>query len=136
MHRAKIITLFSLPFLICFCFVPFSYGGAISQVINYQGTLTDTSGNPVPDGQYGVVFNTYYDVATGGTSLWTETWNFGTTPIVTSNGNFNAMLGTHNPIPNPIPISFFNDHPTTYLGIKVLYACCLRAISNFYRTGG
>lgn len=114
MYRAKLFKIFLFSFLISLCFISFSFGGTIPQLINYQGTLTNTDGTPVPDGQYAVVFN-IYDVSTGGTPLWTETWNLSTTPIVTGNGNFNAMLGTH----NPIPISFFNDHPTAYLGIKV-----------------
>ncbi len=113
MYRAKLFKIFLFSFLISLCFISFSFGGTIPQLINYQGTLTKADGTPVPDGQYAVVFN-IYDVSTGGTPLWTETWNLSTTPIVTSNGNFNAMLGTH----NPIPISFFNDHPTAYLGIK------------------
>lgn len=114
MYRAKLFKIFLFSFLISLCFISFSFGGTTPQLINYQGTLTNTDGTPVPDGQYAVVFN-IYDVSTVGTPLWTETWNLSTTPIVTGNGNFNAMLGTH----NPIPISFFNDHPTAYLGIKV-----------------
>ena len=111
MYKAKFIY---LSLLICICFVSLSYGGAIPQLINYQGTLTDTAGNPVPDGQYGVVFN-IYDVSTGGTPLWTETWNNTTVPVSAIKGNFNAMLGTH----TSIPLTFFNEHPVTYLGIKV-----------------
>ena len=84
--------------------------GSVPQMINYQGTLTDTSGNPVTDGQYAVVFN-IYDVATGGAPLWTETWNVTTSPVVTSKGNFNVLLGTY----SAIAASFFDDNPVTYL---------------------
>ncbi len=91
-----------------------AFAGSIPQLINYQGTLTNTSGTPVANGQYAVVFN-IYDVPTGGTALWTETWNSSTTPVVTNKGNFNVLLGAHSPIPS----SFFNDKPVTYLGIKV-----------------
>ncbi|MDP2753939.1 MAG: hypothetical protein Q8P40_06060 [Nitrospirota bacterium] len=83
-------------------------------MINYQGTLTDTSGTPVPDGQYAVVFS-MYDVPTGGTALWTETWNSSTTPVTTLKGTLNVLLGLY----NPIPVSFLADHAVTYLGIKV-----------------
>jgi hypothetical protein len=100
--------------LVFFGILQYSYAGTVPTIINYQGTLTDTSGNPVPNGQYGVVFS-IYDVSTGGTALWTETWNSGTTPITTIGGDFGVLLGTH----NPIPASFFADHPLTYLGIKV-----------------
>jgi microcystin-dependent protein len=114
MYRNNVVKITLLSLLLYLCFISISYGGTIPQLINYQGTLTDTSGNPVADGQYGVVFN-IYDVPTGGTSLWAEIWNNTTVPVTAIKGNFNAMLGTH----TPIPLSFFNDHPVTYLGIKV-----------------
>lgn len=114
MHKTSLFKSFSLTVSFFVLLVSFAHAGTVPQLINYQGTLTDTSGNPVPDGQYGVVFN-IYDVATDGTPLWTETWNNTTVPVNTNKGNFNAMLGAH----NPIPLSFFNEHPVTYLGIKV-----------------
>lgn len=92
----------------------FSYGAGVPQIINYNGTLTDTLGNPVPDGQYDVEFN-IYNVPTGGTALWTETWNVSTTKVVVTKGNFNAILGAH----TTIPASFFSDNTVTYLGVKV-----------------
>jgi hypothetical protein len=107
MHRIRLSKIFLLTFSVFLFLVPYSYGGSIPQLINYQGTLTDTSGNPVPDGQYGVVFS-IYDVASGGTALWTEAWNSGTIPITTISGDFSVLLGTH----NPIPAAFFNDHLT------------------------
>jgi type 1 fimbria pilin len=39
------------------------------KTISYQGVLTDTSNNPVPDGNYNLTFK-LYDVQTGGTALW------------------------------------------------------------------
>jgi microcystin-dependent protein len=114
MRRIGVSKICLAVFILSVCFISFSYGGTIPQLINYQGTLMGTSGNPVADGQYGVVFN-IYDVPTGGTSLWTETWNNTTVPVTTIKGIFNVLLGTY----TPIPLSFFNDHPVTYLGIKV-----------------
>ena len=114
MHKVKLSKILLLTLSIFLFLVPYSYGSAIPQLINYQGTLTDTTGNTVPDGQYGVVFN-IYDVPTGGTSLWAETWNNTTSPVITNKGNFNVLLGAY----NSIPASFFTDHSTTYLGIKV-----------------
>ena len=113
MNKAKSFKIILFLFLTLLFLSVLSYG-AVPQLLNYQGTLTDSSGTPVPDGQYGVVFN-IYDVATGGTPLWTETWNSSTSPVTAIKGNFNAMLGAY----NPIPASFFDQHPTTYLGIKV-----------------
>lgn len=113
MNKSMSIKVFLLFFFICLFFTSNLFAG-VPQLLNYQGTLTDTSGTPVPDGQYAVVFN-IYDVATGGSPLWTETWNGSTSPVTTIKGNFNAILGAY----NPIPASFFDGHPTTYLGIKV-----------------
>ncbi len=48
--------------------------GAFADVpnqFNYQGTLTDTSGNPIT-GTESMTFSLYAD-STGGTSLWSET---------------------------------------------------------------
>lgn len=45
--------------------------GQIPQTISYQGALTDTSGNAVPDGSYEFTFR-MYDIANGGNPLWEE----------------------------------------------------------------
>ncbi|MDM8557031.1 hypothetical protein QUF75_20080 [Desulfococcaceae bacterium HSG7] len=86
----------------------------VPQIMNYEGTLTDTDGNPVPDGTYEIQFS-LYSVLTGGTPLWTEAWNNTTVPVIVTNGKFNTLLGTHNPIPE----EFFSGKPETYIGIKV-----------------
>ncbi|MBN2226859.1 MAG: tail fiber domain-containing protein [candidate division Zixibacteria bacterium] len=75
--------------------------------INYQGRLTDNTGNPVADGNYDVVF-TIYDDMTGGTELW----NSGTMSIYTKNGLFSVILGE-------IGSSVFNPANERFLGIKV-----------------
>ncbi len=104
-----------LLFLVVFVFMFVSVGSAqVPQKMNYEGTLTDTEGNPVPDGTYEIQFS-LYSVLTGGTPLWTEAWNSTTAPVIVTNGKFNVMLGAH----NPIPVEFFNERPTVYLGIKV-----------------
>src|SRR4030067_1170121 len=45
--------------------------GAVPSLINFQGILTDTLGNPVADGNYSVTFR-IYDAASGGNILWQE----------------------------------------------------------------
>ncbi len=107
----KVVGFIMVVFLCSFTLL---YGNDVPKVINYEGTLSDPDGNPVADGGYAVEFN-IYDIPTGGTSLWTEVWDSGTTPVVTANGTFNVVLGTHNPFSG----SFFSEHPETYLGIKV-----------------
>lgn len=110
------IRLKTIIFCISLIFLSISPGfsASIPQLINYNGTLTDTGGTPVPDGNYDVTFK-IYDASTAGTVLWTETWNTSTSQVIVSGGNFNAMLGAH----NPIPLSFFSDHSVAYLGVTV-----------------
>jgi microcystin-dependent protein len=113
MQQVRMKKIFLLALVIVLFAVPYSYGG-VPQLINYQGKLTNATGAPVPDGNHDVVFKVY-DVATGGTALWTETWNSGTSQVKTNKGVFNAMLGTY----NTIPATFFADNSVTYLGIVV-----------------
>lgn len=87
---------------------------AAPPIMNYEGTLTDTSGNPVPDGSYEIQFSLYTSI-TGGDALWSEQWDATTTPVIVTNGKFNVLLGTHNPIPK----DFFNVNPQTYIGVTV-----------------
>ena len=44
---------------------------AVPQVINYQGYLTDTDGNPVPDDTYTMTFF-LYTTESGGSAEWSE----------------------------------------------------------------
>lgn len=87
---------------------------AVPQIINYQGTLTDKGGTPVPNGNYSIEFR-IYDVASGGTVLWSEKWDTTTSQVAVVGGIFNAMLGFH----SPIPTNLFVDRPVTYLAVKV-----------------
>jgi hypothetical protein len=57
-------------------------------LMNYQGQLTDISGNAMADGPYTVKF-AIYTVATGGSNIWNETQT-----ITASKGLFNAILGS------------------------------------------
>jgi microcystin-dependent protein len=95
--------------------VPYSYSG-VPQTINYQGVLANANGTPVPNGNYDVEFK-IYNVLSGGTALWTETWNSGTSQVTVSNGIFNVILGKYNPIPSTLFAE--QSANTLYLGIKV-----------------
>jgi hypothetical protein len=81
---------------------------AVPTKINYQGRLTNPGGTVVPDANYSLVF-TIYDVASGGTSKWTETQS-----VTTSGGLFAVLLGSVSPISDTV----FNS-ATRYLGVKV-----------------
>jgi len=114
MFRLKSL-IFSLLAVTCFMFsIPLAYGDVVPRLINYQGTLTDKLGAPVPAGNYSIQFS-IYDVSTGGTALWTEKWDATTSQVTTANGIFNVVLGVY----TSIPATFFAEHPVSYLGVKV-----------------
>jgi hypothetical protein len=58
-------------------------------LLNYQGQLTDPSGNAVADGSYNVKFAIYPAATPGPTPVWTETQT-----VTVSKGLFNAVLGS------------------------------------------
>lgn len=89
-----------------------SIGTAIAappQTINYQGYLTDSSGQPIT-GTLSMVFG-IYAASSGGSPIWSEAQS----GISVANGVFNVVLGTVNPIDTAI-VPF--DAPY-WLGVKV-----------------
>src|SRR5438105_1203991 len=60
---------------------------------SFQGVLTDGAGNPVPDGTHSLAFE-LYDVASGGSPLWTETQ----AGVPVSKGTFSVLLGSVSPL--------------------------------------
>lgn len=88
--------------------------GSVPQMINYSGSLTNAGGTPVSNGNYSIEFK-IYNVASGGSPLWSEKWDVTTSQIAVVGGIFNVMLGFQ----SSIPASFFADYPVTYLSIKV-----------------
>jgi hypothetical protein len=80
---------------------------AAATEINYQGRLTDETGQPVADDYYQLTF-TIYNFASA--PLWTS----GMQTVQVTGGLFNYILGSSNPIPD----SLFNESEL-YLGIQV-----------------
>jgi microcystin-dependent protein len=78
----------------------------VPQTMNYQGTLTDNTGQPIA-GTKSIRFN-LYSVASGGTALWTETKS-----VAVTDGRFSVVLGST----TPLDAAIFTG--TTFLGIKV-----------------
>ena len=66
-----------------------------STVVNYQGRLTDASGNPLT-GTYSMTF-ALYTTATGGTPFWQEQ-RAGASAVPVTNGLFSVYLGSITPI--------------------------------------
>lgn len=81
--------------------------GAAPRTISYQGLLTQPNGTPVADGNYALTVS-LYDVASGGSALWTE--SHATVAVV--QGGFNVILGSV----TPLAIAF--DRPL-WLGLQV-----------------
>ncbi len=84
-----------------------SFAITIPRMLSYQGKLTDSLGNPVPDGNYQLTFRLYTE-ETGGSPFWTEAQT-----ITVRNGLFSALLGAVNPI-GSVP-----DAGNLYLSLQV-----------------
>jgi hypothetical protein len=81
----------------------------VPQMINYQGRLTDSGGDPVADGDYDITF-TIWNWESGGTLIW----NSGPQTITVTGGLFSYKLGSAEPLPH----SMFTD-TTRWLEITV-----------------
>jgi len=79
----------------------------IPQLIAYQGKLTDSTGRPVDDGSYVMIFSLSADST--GSSFWHETQT-----VETQGGLFSILLGSK------VPISAGMPQAGCYLGIRVL----------------
>ena len=94
--------------LVLLTVVPAVTHAAVPQQINYQGFLTDSEGNAVPDGDYEMSF-AIYDASTGGNGLWSEAQT-----VTVTNGIYNIILG--HPL-NPIDSGIFDGN--RYLSVTV-----------------
>lgn len=86
-----------------------SSGQDIPHLLNYQGVLTDSAGDPVPNDTYQMTFG-IYDSATGGNLPWSETQN-----VQVSEGLFNVLIGSV----NPISADVFCGGADRWIGLKV-----------------
>jgi len=84
----------------------------VPQSINYQGRLTDASGDPIADGAQLIKF-IIYDAPAGGTDLWTTPFE----AIDVIDGLFSVQLGAS---PWPVlPDDLFASDTALFLGITV-----------------
>jgi hypothetical protein len=102
--RVEIAVLCTLILMICATFGI----SAVPGQINFQGRLADATGEPVEDNDYTMTF-AIYDVASGGTPLWSE----GQTIPVT-NGIYSVILGQPG---NEIDAAVMDGE--RYLGVSV-----------------
>jgi len=98
--------LITLVFITSLTMPALSTAADVPQTLNYQGNLTDSTGQPVT-GSHSIVFN-LYNALSGGTSFWTETQT-----VQVTAGRFSVVLGKKTPLDTT---QFTGD---TYIGIKV-----------------
>jgi hypothetical protein len=79
----------------------------IPQMLSYQGKLTDTLGQPVPNGNYQLTFRLYTQ-PTSGSAFWSEPQT-----IMVKSGLFSALLGA------VTPITSLPDAGALYLSLQV-----------------
>lgn len=83
-------------------------GPSVPNLINFQGRLTDASGNPVADGSHTINY-TIWNLPTGGSTLWTEN-----TSQSTSSGLFTHNLGSVTALPEEL----FQTYDSLYLQVQ------------------
>jgi hypothetical protein len=64
----------------------------VPRTISYQGLLTDTGGNPIPDGAHDLIIR-LSTVDTGGSAVYTEAHS----AVSVANGGFNVLIGSITP---------------------------------------
>ncbi|MBL8520103.1 MAG: hypothetical protein JNK75_05460 [Betaproteobacteria bacterium] len=69
--------------------------------INYQGTLTNASAQPVNSGAVAITFS-LYTAASGGSAIYSETQ-----AVSVTNGLFNVRIGAVSPIALPFDVPYF-----------------------------
>jgi hypothetical protein len=84
----------------------------IPRTMSYQGVLTDSAGNPSPDGSHQFTFRIYDHPTTPGGPLWEESH----TGVTVTHGGFGVILGASTSSPHPLNLPF--DEPY-FLGISV-----------------
>ncbi|MBN2543279.1 tail fiber domain-containing protein [bacterium] len=75
-----VLCLLLLSVTLCFAQIP--------RIISYQGYLTNTEDDPVPDGTYSLIFR-LYNSETGGYTLWNETQD-----VEVTKGLYSVYLGS------------------------------------------
>ena len=91
MKEKRVIGFLSIIFaviMLSLCIMANDAQSAIPETINYQGYLTDNSGNPI-NATVSMTFR-IYTVASGGTALWTETQS----NVPVNEGIYNVILGS------------------------------------------
>jgi hypothetical protein len=127
-----------LAFLVCFAFsAPAHAVTTIPYKMNFQGRLTDASGNPMAAGTYNMKFR-IYDASSAGTLKWSEQRaNSASTGVtVTTGGLFSVQLGDV----SSLPANIFSTTDTASLFFEIelptpATATCSTAACESYTEG-
>ncbi len=116
--RKSLVLKAALAILLCATIMPAApvlsqVMDAVPHLINYQGRLTDSGGNPVTDGEYRVTFTIWSDSTS--TSPTDREWISPNCTLLVVNGLFNWQLGSNEGLP---PWTIAND-AELYLGVQV-----------------
>jgi len=119
-RQAKLFEIVKRLLVLLFFVLTFSFSHqvvnaatGINKQINFQGKVINSNGTNVTNGNYDFEFK-IYTVSSGGTAVWTETWNSGTSQVSVNDGIFQVALGTHTALPGSIDFNTDN----IYLGIN------------------
>lgn len=93
--------------LVCASITSIVHAANVPNTLNYQGTITDSTGKPVTATAKPVTFK-LYTTALGGTAFWTEPQT-----VQIANGQFSVVLGSTVALPTA---KFTGD---TYVGVTV-----------------
>jgi hypothetical protein len=111
-------------FIVALLILPQISEAQFNAQINYQGKLLGAGNSAAANGNYNIRFR-IYNVATGGSPLWTETWCYSTdsgatctgsgtdTRVALTSGLFSVMLGS------TTPFSGIDFNQTLYLGVDI-----------------
>jgi hypothetical protein len=105
MLRSKNFSLLIVYLFIFLCVISLTSASAAPNMLNYQGTLLDNSGNPIT-GTKNMVFK-IYNVAAGGTALWSSN----AMSVNVDNGWFNVAI-------EGIPENLFSED-TRYMEVVI-----------------
>ena len=96
-----------LQLLICLFLAGNVIWAQVTQIISYQGVLTDNDGKALRNQNFQITFRIQNQ---GGSNLWSEIHpNVGTD----NNGVFNVILGTIDPTSNPLDLPFNDSYCIT-----------------------
>jgi hypothetical protein len=101
MRKLAIFLLFAACVAAPAFFSPAPAQATVTKLLNFQGKISKTSdGTNIADGNYSMQFKIYDALGsgsppTGGTLLWTETWDGTTSQVTFKNGMFSVALGTY-----------------------------------------